>query len=129
MMLSTAQQAFLEDVHYAVIGTLNADGSIQQTLVWYLLDGDAIRFSVGAGSTKVRNLRRSPTISVAVADGRRYLTVQGLAAVGPADPGLRERLAARYLGPESAAAWLLRRPDAPRLSVRVSIEKVYGQGI
>jgi PPOX class probable F420-dependent enzyme len=127
--LSEAQRAYLDEIHYAVVATLNADGSIQQTVVWYLLDADEIRFSCGAGSVKARNLRRSPTISVTLSDGRRYLTLQGTAAVEPPDPALRERLAIRYLGPEGAGTWLQRRPDAPRLTVRMTVHKLYGQGV
>jgi PPOX class probable F420-dependent enzyme len=127
--LSDAQRAYLDEIHYAVVATGNADGSIQQTVVWYMLDADTICFSCGAGSVKARNLRRSPTISMAVADGRRYLTIQGVATVLPPDPALRERLATRYLGPEGASTWLQRRPDAPRLMVRMTIQKAYGQGV
>jgi PPOX class probable F420-dependent enzyme len=127
--LTPAQREFLDGRHYAVVGTLNADASIQQTVVWYLLDGDQIRFSVGAGSMKATNLARQATISLTVENGPRYLTLSGLAAVEPADPDLRHRLAVRYLGPDQAAAWVARRPDAPRASVRMTIRRVYGQGI
>lgn len=129
MILTDARRTYLDERHYAMIATLNADDSIQQTVVWYLLDGDEIRFTVGASSVKVRNLRRSPTISVTIAAGTRYLTLQGHATVEPFDPDLRQRLATRYLGPDGAAAWVQRRPDVPRLSVRVAIHKAYGQGV
>ncbi|HMQ35031.1 MAG TPA: PPOX class F420-dependent oxidoreductase [Chloroflexaceae bacterium] len=127
--LTPAQREFLAGRHYAVVGTLNADGSIQQTVVWYMLAGDQIRFSVGAGSVKAANLRRLPTISLTVEDGPRYLTLSGRAAVEPADPALRLALATRYLGPEKAPAWVARRPDAPRASVRMTITRAYGQGV
>lgn len=129
MTLSDAQRAYLDEVRYATVATINDDGSIQQTVVWYILEGEEIRFGVGAGSVKVRNLRRRPAISLSVQDGRSYLTLQGAAAVEPFDPALRERLAIRYLGPERAAAWLPLRPEAPRLSVRMRVDKVYGQGV
>lgn len=128
-VINPAQRAFLEGRHYAVIATLNGDGSIQQTVVWYLLDGDEIRFSIGAGSVKAANLRRNPTISVTIEDSTRYLTLSGQATVGPVDPDLRARLAQRYLGPERADDWLTKRPDAPRASVRVRILRAYGQGV
>jgi PPOX class probable F420-dependent enzyme len=132
MILSDLQRTYLNEIHYAVVGTLNADGSIQQTVVWYLLDEDdkeEICFSCGASSVKARNLRRNPTVSIAVADGRRYLTLQGTAVVESPDPNVRKRLAIRYLGADGAAAWLQLRPDAPRLTVRVTVTKVYGQGV
>jgi PPOX class probable F420-dependent enzyme len=129
MTLSPERRAFLDERRYAVVATLNADGSIQQTVVWYLLDGDELRFSLGAGSVKARNLARNPTISLSVEDGARYLTLSGAAAVEPPDLELRRRIAERYLGPERAEEWLSRRPDIERLSVRVAIRKVYGQGV
>ncbi len=129
MLVTSAQRTLLDGRHYAIVGTLNGDGSIQQTMVWYLLDAAEIRFSVGASSAKASNLRRNPTITVTITDGPRYLSLRGEAVVEPADPELRLRLALRYLGPEQADEWLARRPDAPRASVRVVIRRVYGQGV
>lgn len=128
-LLSPAQRAFLAEKHYGVFATINADGSIQQTVVWYLLDGDTIRISVGAHSIKVANLRRNPQASLAIEATRQYLTLSGDAAVEPYDPSLREQLALRYVGPERAAAWLQQRPDAARLALRLTIRRVYGQAI
>jgi PPOX class probable F420-dependent enzyme len=128
-LLSADQRAFLNGRHYAVVATLNADGSIQQTVVWYMLEDDLIRFSIGAYSIKAANLRRNPTVSIMIEDGPRYLTLNGQANVEPADTDLRARLALRYLGPERADEWLTRRPEAARASVRVSILRVYGQGL
>jgi len=130
MILSDLQRAYLNEIHYAVVGTLNVDDSIQQTVVWYLLDDkEEICFSCGASSVKARNLRRNPTVSIAIANGRRYLTLQGTAVVESPDPTVRERLAIRYLGADGASSWLQLRPDAPRLTVRVTVTKVYGQGV
>ncbi len=129
MTLLPAQREFLAAPHYAVVATLNADGSIQQTVVWYLLEGDEIRFGVGANAVKVANLRRTPTISITIEDGIRYLTLSGSAVVEPVDPELRLRMAVRYLGAEKAAEWITRRPDAPRASVRMTIKRAYGQGL
>lgn len=127
--LTPAQIAFLDEPHYAVVGTLNADGTIQQTVVWYLLEDQQIRFGIGGNSIKARNLQRTPQITVTVAAGVRYLSVSGTATVEPTDPDLRRRLALRYLGAERVDEWLARRPEASRLSVRVTIQRVYGQGV
>lgn len=129
MPFTEQQCAFLDEARYAVIGTLNADGSIQQTVVWFLREGEQLRFSAGAGSVKAANLRRSPTITLTVADGGRYLTISGDALIEPADADLRLRLAARYRGPERAAEWVARRPEAARISVRITMRRVYGQGL
>ena len=129
MVLTEAQRAFLDEPHYAVVGTLNRDGSIQQTVVWFLLDGDDLRFSLSAASVKAANLRRNPMITLTVEDGTRYLTLSGTAMVEPADQDLRRRLAIRYLGVEKAEAWLQRSPNVERASVRIAVQKVYGQGV
>jgi PPOX class probable F420-dependent enzyme len=124
-----SQRAFLDELHYAVVGTLNRDGSIQQTVVWYILEGEEIRFSLGASSVKARNLRRNPTITLSVEARQRYLTVSGVATVEPVDLELRRRLAVRYLGAERADEWLARPATIERASVRIAIRKVYGQGM
>ncbi|MFV9505895.1 MAG: PPOX class F420-dependent oxidoreductase [Oscillochloridaceae bacterium umkhey_bin13] len=128
-ILNPAQRSFLMGRHYAVIATLRPDGSIQQTVVWYLLEAEQIRFGMGANSVKARNLRHNPTISLTIEDGPRYLTLSGIATIEPTDPMLRRRLAERYLGTDQVEAWLARRPDAPRASVRMVINRVYGQGV
>jgi hypothetical protein len=94
-----------------------------------LCEGDELRFGISANSIKARNLRHNPTITLTVEDTRRYLSASGSATLEPADPDLRYRLAVRYLGAERAADWVSRRPDVPRASVRISVQRVYGQGV
>jgi Pyridoxamine 5'-phosphate oxidase. len=130
MILTATQRAFLEEVYYAVVGTLNPDGTIQQTVVWYLLEDDAIRFSLGSRSIKARNLRLNPTITLTVEDRQRYLTLTGLATLGPASADLRRRLAIRYRGSDQAEAYLVMRPTTKAMaSAHVTIVRVYGQGV
>lgn len=125
--LTPDQRAFLEQPHYALLATVNPDGSPQQTLIWYLLEGDEIRFGIGAGSLKDRNMRRQPAVSLAIAANGGYLTVAGTATVEPVDPDLRYRLAVRYRGEASAKEWVKQNPETPRASVRLKITRVYGQ--
>lgn len=129
VMLTPGQRAFLDEPHYAVVGTLNADGSIQQTVIWYLLEGDEARFSLGAESTKAKNLRRSGVVTLTIEAGARYLTLSGVGSVEPPDAELRRRLATRYLGAERAEEWLARQQERARASVRVALRRVYGQGV
>ena len=129
-MLTSAQRAFLNEVHYGVLGTLNHDQTVQQTLVWYVFEDECFRFSVGANSIKVRNIQRTGTATLTVVAGKHYCTVSGAAYVEPADVEFRRRLAERYINdPERVAAWMLRRPDAPRATLRLTIRNVYGQGV
>src|SRR5438093_1578491 len=129
MILNEQQRAFLDEVHYAVVGTLNRDGSIQQTVVWFLREGDELRFSLAADSVKAGNLRRNPTITLTVEDGQRYLSVSGIATVEPVDQELRMRMAVRYVGAERAAEWIKQRPNVERASIRIVVQRAYGQGV
>jgi PPOX class probable F420-dependent enzyme len=127
--LNEQQRAFLDEVHYAVVGTLDRDGSIQQTVVWFMREDDELRFSLSASSVKAQNLRRNPTITLTVEDGMRYLSLSGSATVEPADQELRQRMAVRYLGAERAAEWIKQHTNVGRASVRIAVQRVYGQGV
>jgi PPOX class probable F420-dependent enzyme len=128
-MLTPAQLEFLHGRHYAVVGTLNADGSVQQTLVWYIFEDNVIRFSLGAQSVKAKNVRRTGKLTLTIQAEARYFTVSGAASVEPPDPELRRRIAARYLPAEQLDAWLARPALFERASIRMQIEKAYGQGV
>jgi PPOX class probable F420-dependent enzyme len=130
MIFTESQRAFLDQVQYAVVGTLNRDGSIQQTVVWYIREGDELRFSLGATSVKARNLGSNATITLTVTNGGRYLSVSGVGSLEPADSDLRLRLATRYLGAEQAQAWISRpEGNVVRATVRINPRRLYGQGV
>jgi PPOX class probable F420-dependent enzyme len=103
--LTAEARHFLEDLRFAVIATINEDGSPHQTVVWYLLRGDDIVMNTARGRVKERNLRRDPRISVTVEDGYRFNTMRGTARlvdeVATAQKDIRH-LGARYHGEETA---------------------------
>ncbi len=103
--LSERARAFLQEPRFAVLGTINKDGSPQLTTMWYLLEDDTIVMNTKAGRTKERNMRRDPRISVCVPDGYDYVTITGRVEMID-DPQIAQhdifRLAIRYDGIESA---------------------------
>ena len=103
--LSAKARAFLQERRFAVLGTINKDGSPQLTTMWYLLDGDVILMNTKAGRTKEQNMRRDPRISVCIEDGYSYVTISGTVEMID-DPQIAQRdihrLAVRYDGEESA---------------------------
>jgi PPOX class probable F420-dependent enzyme len=103
--LSEKARAFMQERRFAVLGTLNADGSPQMTIMWYLLEGDTIVMNTMIGRLKDRNLRRDPRISLCIPDGYNYVTVSGTAELID-DPEIAQydiyRLAVRYDGEEDA---------------------------
>ena len=103
--LSDKARAFLSERRYAVLATLNKDGSVQQTVMWYLLEGNTIVMNTKKGRIKDRNLRRDPRISICVQEGYSYITISGTAELNEdSETGQRDiyRLAVRYNG-EAAA--------------------------
>ncbi|MGC8634265.1 MAG: TIGR03618 family F420-dependent PPOX class oxidoreductase [Candidatus Limnocylindrales bacterium] len=69
---------FLEEPgHFAVVATLNPDGSVHQAVAWYLLDGDTLILNSRVGRRWPTNLRRDPRVSVAVADAYRWVSLRG----------------------------------------------------
>jgi PPOX class probable F420-dependent enzyme len=128
-MLTPAQHEFLLGRHYAVVGTLNADNTVQQTLIWYIFEEGMIRFGLGANSIKAKNIRRTGQLTCTIHADGHYLTLSGPATVEPPDLELRRRVAARYLPADQLDAWLARPIAAERASVRMQIARVYGQGV
>jgi PPOX class probable F420-dependent enzyme len=103
-MLSDRARAFLQGRRFAVLGTINADGTPHLSAMWYLLEDDTIVMNTKVGRVKERNMRRDPRISVCVEDGG-YITISGRVEFID-DPETAQhdiyRLAVRYDGEESA---------------------------
>jgi PPOX class probable F420-dependent enzyme len=104
--LSEKARAFLREKRFAVLATLNRDGTPQLTTMWYLLENDGtILMNTRAGRLKERNMRRDPRVSLCFEDGYHYLTIKGRVEMVD-DPQISQRdiyrLSARYHGEEKA---------------------------
>ena len=103
--LSDKARAFLSERRYAVLATIQKDGSTQQTVMWYLLEGDTIIMNTKKGRIKDRNMRRDSRISICVQEGYSYITISGTAELND-DPEISQRdiyrLAVRYNGEATA---------------------------
>ena len=97
--LTQAQRRFLEEKRFAVVGTKNADGSPHLAVMWYLLEGDDIVVNSARGRIKDRNVAADPRMTVLVADGYRWIRIDGQAKIEHdqtiAHADIR-RLASRY---------------------------------
>ncbi|HEU0000556.1 MAG TPA: PPOX class F420-dependent oxidoreductase [Ktedonobacteraceae bacterium] len=104
--LSEKARAFLREKRFAVLATLNKDGTPQLTTMWYLLENDGtILMNTKAGRLKERNMRRDPRISVCFEDNYNYLTIKGrVEMIDDSQISQRDiyRLSARYHGEEKA---------------------------
>ena len=68
---------FLDDHAFAIIATVDADGSPHQAVVWYLVEDDALVVNSAEGRRWPSNLRRNGRISVVVEDGLRWVGLGG----------------------------------------------------
>jgi len=62
-------RAFLDDLRFATISTLDPDGAPRQAVVWYALDGDEIVINSADGRRWPANLVRDSRIAFTVIDG------------------------------------------------------------
>jgi PPOX class probable F420-dependent enzyme len=118
----------LDGRNYAVLATVNPDGSPQTSVMWVGRDGTDLLFSTVAGRVKHRNMVRDPRVSVTVidsADPESYVELRGRVTITP-DVGrqLDTRLSWKYDGKDPGED----RPGAVRVVVRVIVEKVAGHG-
>ena len=130
--LDDAVRRFLEEKRFAVLATVNPDGSAQQTVMWYELRGDHVMMNTARGRKKDRNLLRDRRVSICVEDGYRFVTIAGVVeliedqATAQADI---KALAERYDGPAKAEAMARDRfRQQERITLLLPIERVVSHG-
>jgi PPOX class probable F420-dependent enzyme len=125
--LSDATLRLVDGKNYAVLATVNPDGSPQTSVVWVGRDGDELLFSTVEGRVKHRNMRRDPRVSVTVidwSDPENYVELRGRVSMTP-DTGRRldTQLSWKYDGRDPGQD----RPGAVRVVVRMVVEKATGR--
>jgi PPOX class probable F420-dependent enzyme len=124
--LSEATVKLLDGRNYAVLATVNPDGSPQTSVVWVGRDGADLLFSTIEGRVKYRNMVRDPRVSVSIidsADPENYVELRGRVTISE-DVGRRldTELSWKYDGRDPGED----RPGAVRVAVRMTVEKVTG---
>jgi len=134
MSLTAVVRAFLEEkLRWAVLGTINADGSVQQSVMWFDLDGDEILMNTRRGRVKDRNLRADDRVSLCFEEEERYVTITGRATMidnREQSQSDARRLAVRYHD-ETTADEMMESDyrHQERVSIRVSIDSVVTHGL
>jgi PPOX class probable F420-dependent enzyme len=124
--LNEATRQLVDGPNFAVIATVNPDGSPQQSVVWVKREGDAVLFSTTEHRRKGRNLERDRRVSILLVDPDdpyRYVEIRGRAQLTPdPDNALGNELSHEYLGEDA--------PEEPdwvrRVAVRVVADKLTG---
>ena len=70
--------AFIEKQKSLQVATLNKDGSVQLTTLWFAIVDGAIVFETFTKSQKIVNLKRDPRIAVLLEDGTVYNELRGV---------------------------------------------------
>ena len=126
MILDDRVRGLLDGRAFAVLATVNPDGTPQTSVIWVARDGDVLIFTTHDQRRKARNLRRDPRASVTVFapdDPYRTADIRGtVELVDDPDRRLSFELTRRYLGQDPP-------PDPPgsrRLIGRLTPEHVTG---
>ncbi len=124
--LSETALRLIDGRNYAVLATLNPDGSPQTSVMWVGRDGDDLLFSTVEGRVKHRNMVRDARVSVTVIDSsdpENYVELRGRVSMSP-DIGRRfdTELSWKYDGKDPGED----RPGAVRVIVRLVVAKATG---
>ena len=115
---------------FANLATINADGTPQVTPVWFDWDGGNVRINSAKGRVKDKNLRRTPTVAMAIQDPDnpyRYVQIKGrVTSVTErgADAHI-DALAKKYLGQDR---YPYRKPDEVRVTYVIAPDRVQTMG-
>jgi len=122
--------ALIDGKNYAVLATVNPDGSPQTSVIWVGRDDDGVLFTTVEGRVKHRNMVRDPRVSMSVidsADPENYVELRGRVESITPDAGrqMDTQLSWKYDGRDPAPD----RPGAVRVVVRIAVERVTGRAM
>ena len=128
IQLSESALRLVDGRNYAVLATVNPDGSPQTSVVWVGRDGGDLLVSTVKGRVKHRNMVRDPRVSVSIIDSddpENYVELRGRVSMTP-DVGRRidTQLSWKYDGRDPGED----RPGAVRVVVRMEVENATGYG-
>ncbi|MFI9721326.1 PPOX class F420-dependent oxidoreductase [Streptomyces sp. NPDC052396] len=129
--LSDDLKKFLDDSPvFAVVATLQPDGSPQLSVVWIKRDGDDLLISTTVGRRKEKNLRRDPRVTVMINPHNApytYAEIRGSATLTTeGGQELINELSRKYTGKDYADFNPAAGEDAERVVVRITPRKVVG---
>ena|SRR2546421_7301850 len=95
-------QELLANPNYAVVSTLNSDGSVHNTIVWISAENGAVAVNSAIGRIWPTNLERNPRVTVLVFESGNpynYVEIRGTATADRANADEHiNSLAKKYIG-------------------------------
>jgi PPOX class probable F420-dependent enzyme len=115
----------LEAPNYAVISTVNADGSIHSAVIWVGLDDEGLTVNSAAGRIWPTNLERDPRVTIVAFEASNpydYVEVRGraTATTDGADDHI-DRLTKKYIGQDT---YPYRQPGEQRVKFLIEPDRV-----
>ena len=117
----------------AKVATTMSSGQPHVMPVWFVLDGEELVFTTGAGSVKGRNLRRDPRIALVVDEDvapYAFVHIRGRARISEDMNELLRfatEIGGRYMGPERAEEFGRRNAIPGELLVHVTPERIIAE--
>ncbi|WP_328462955.1 PPOX class F420-dependent oxidoreductase [Actinoplanes sp. NBC_00393] len=121
--LPDVARRLIDNPTYAVLTTLNADGTPQSTVIWVKRDGGDVLFSTVRGRRKTMNMERDPRVSICAFDPAQpysYCTVEGTVALSDDQADLIGELSYKYAN----EPWTADGPETVRVVCRVTPTRV-----
>ena len=129
-MVPEGYRDLLSKKSFAHVATVGRDGAPQVTPVWIDYDGTHVRFNTAKGRLKDKNLRRNPSVALAISDPDnpyRYVQVRGRVTEvteSGADAHI-DSLAKKYLGQDK---YPYRQAGEVRVIYKVTPDRVQTMG-
>ncbi len=124
MNLPDLAQRLIDSHAFATIGTINPDGSPQNSVIWIKREGDTVMFSTILGRRKTRNMERDPRVSILLFDPQdpySYVEIRGMVSMTKdGGPELIQELSMLYDG----KPFTEKNPANVRVVCRVTTTKV-----
>ena len=120
-------QKILQSKAFAHLATTGANGEPQSSPMWFLWDGEYIKFTHTTTRQKYQNIQRDPRVSISILDEEMpytYAEFRGVVERIEEDPdgAFFNELAEHYGTP-----W--RNPGDPRVILYVKIQHIAGQNL
>lgn len=120
--LSDDELSFLAERRVGTLATIRVDGKPHVVAIAFAYEDGVIRVITSDATQKVRNIENTPWAVVTQVEGRRWLSLEGPAAVRREPEAIREAVTAfeRRYRPVS---------DNPRrVAIEITVERVLGRG-
>src|SRR5690348_8454553 len=120
-------QKILQSKAFAHLATIGANGEPQSSPMWFLWDGEYIKFTHTTNRQKYQNIKRNPRVAISITDVENpytYAEFRGVVEKIEEDPtgSFFDTLAVHYGTP-------VRYRGDPRVILYVKIQHIVGQNL